>query len=73
MRRSIIAARVEPQVTRKVDGLTVKSESRPRPFEVRAMIVLGLSATLIASITLFAFTILSRIDDSRQKVALRVL
>lgn len=37
------------------------------------MIVLGLSATLIASITLFAFTILSRIDDSRQRVALRVL
>jgi hypothetical protein len=37
------------------------------------MIVLGLSATLIASMTLFAFALLNRLDDSRQKVALRVL
>jgi len=36
------------------------------------MIVLGLSASLIASITLSAFALLSRLDESRQKVPLRV-
>ena len=37
------------------------------------MIVLGLSASLFASMTLSAFVLLSRLDDSRQKVPLRVL
>jgi hypothetical protein len=37
------------------------------------MIVLGLSASLIASMTLFAIAVLNRLDDSRQKVTLRVL
>jgi hypothetical protein len=41
--------------------------------EERAMIVLGLSASLIASMTLFAIAVLNRLDDSRQKVTLRVL
>jgi hypothetical protein len=37
------------------------------------MIVLGLSASLIASMTLFAIALLSRIEFSRDKIALRVL
>ena len=37
------------------------------------MIVLGLSASLIASMTLFAIALLSRIEFSREKFALRVL
>lgn len=37
------------------------------------MIVLGLSAVLIASMTLFAFAVLSMLDEPRQRVALRVL
>ena len=37
------------------------------------MIVLGLSASLIASMTLFAIALLNRLDDSRKRVTLRVL
>jgi hypothetical protein len=37
------------------------------------MIVLGLSASLIASMTLFAIALLNRIEFSRKKIAQRVL
>ena len=37
------------------------------------MIVLGLTATLMAGMTLAAFALLSRIEGSRSKAVLRVL
>jgi hypothetical protein len=39
----------------------------------RAMIVLGLTASLMASLTLAAFTLLCRIEQARGKTASRVL
>ena len=39
----------------------------------RAMIVLGLTASLMASLTLVAFMLLCRIEEARGKAASRVL
>jgi hypothetical protein len=51
----------------------VGQEQRPDTDGKRAMIVLGLSASLIAGMTLFSVALLSRMDCSRDKVLLRVL